>query len=159
MIRKSMLVALLGFSLTGCAVYGDSGYGGGYRDYDRQYYPGAHVQRSQVYGAPRVYVYEDRRYDRRYSPPRHYAPPPPPRYFNQPGGYDPRYQNRHDRNRGDYRPSPRRVGKGSAITISSNSGTAPRPCSGNSVKRLNAFSASRVAAGIASADLHKLNLT
>ncbi|UCJ16449.1 hypothetical protein K5Q02_22140 [Pseudomonas sp. MM211] len=111
MIRKSMLVALLGFSLTGCAVYGDSGYGGGYRDYDRQYYPGAHVQRSQVYGAPRVYVYEDRRYDsrydRRYSPPRHYAPPPPPRYFNQPERYDPRYQNRHDRNRGDYRPSPR----------------------------------------------------
>ena len=107
MIRKSMLVALLGFLLTGCAVYGDSGYGGGYRDYDRQYYPGAHVQRSQVYGAPRVYVYEDRRYDRRYSQPRHYAPPPPPRYFNQPRGYDPRYQNRHDRNRGDYRPAPR----------------------------------------------------
>ncbi|TBU71835.1 hypothetical protein DNK06_23335 [Pseudomonas daroniae] len=106
MIRKSMLVALLGFLLTGCAVYGDSGYGGGYRDYDRQYYPGAHVQRSQVYGTPRVYVYEDRRYDRRYAPPRHYAPPPPPRYFHQPG-YDSRYHSRHDRNSRDYRPAPR----------------------------------------------------
>ena len=30
MIRKSMLVALLGFSLTGCAVYGDSRYGNRY---------------------------------------------------------------------------------------------------------------------------------
>jgi len=115
MIRKSisMLVALLGFSLTGCAVYGDSGYSGGYRDYDRQYYPGAYEQRSQVYGAPRVYVYEDRRYDRRYAPPRHYsqprhyAPPPPPRYYNQAGGYDSRYHERHDRNRRDYRPAPR----------------------------------------------------
>ncbi|SDJ03358.1 hypothetical protein SAMN05216588_1355 [Pseudomonas flavescens] len=105
MIRKSMLVALLGFALTGCAVYGDSGYGG-YRDYDRQYYPGAHVQRYETYGAPRVYVYEDRRYERRYSPPRYYAPPPPPRYFSQPG-HDARYHGRHERNRRDYRPTPR----------------------------------------------------
>ena len=112
MIRKSMLVALLGFSLTGCAVYGDSRYGNRY--YERQYHPGTYVERTEVYGAPRVYVYEDRRYDRRYPPSGHYsapprgyyAPPPPPRYYHPPG-YDQRYYGRHNRNRRDYRPAPR----------------------------------------------------
>nr|WP_288356761.1 hypothetical protein [uncultured Pseudomonas sp.] len=101
MIRKSMLIALLGFSLAGCAVYGDSRYGNRY--YERQYYPGTYVERTEVYGAPRVYVYEDRRY----PPPVYYvpAPLPPPRYYSTPA-YDPRYYGRHDRNRPDYRPAP-----------------------------------------------------
>ena len=108
MIRKSMLVALLGWSLTGCVAYGDGGYGGGYRGYDRQYYsPGTHIQRAPVYVAPRVYIYEERRYA---PPPRHYhaPPPPPPRHFNgPPPGYDPRYFSRHGRQSRDYRPAPR----------------------------------------------------
>lgn len=102
MIRKSMLVALLGFSLTGCAVYDDSRYGNRY--YERQYYPGTYVERTEVYGAPRFYVYEDRRLDSHYPPPGHHSRPP--RHYNPPG-YDPRYYGRHDRNRRDYRPAPR----------------------------------------------------
>ncbi|TBU95627.1 hypothetical protein DNK34_21340 [Pseudomonas dryadis] len=97
-----MLVALLGLAMTGCAVYGDSS-GSGYRGYDRQYYPGVQVQRYPLYAAPRVYVYEDRRY---HAPPRHYAPPPV-RYLPKERGFDPRYHGRHDRNSRDYRPAPR----------------------------------------------------
>lgn len=116
---KSMLLAVLGLSMTGCAVYGDS-YDRGYRSYDRGYYSGSNqVQRYPVYVEPRYNSYYDRRHDRyrddrryydnrRYVDPRYdarrYAPAPPPRHYSN----DRRHDRRDDYRRHDYRsPQPR----------------------------------------------------
>lgn len=85
MLFKSMIIALLGLVLTGCAVYGGSGYG--HRGYDRghstTYY---HVQRYPVYVVPqpqryKVYSYDGRRYDDHRHPPRYYVPAPQSRHY------------------------------------------------------------------------------
>lgn len=118
MSYKSMLIALLGLSLTGCAVYGDS-YDHDYRGYDRHYSSGYHnhrqVQRYPVYVAPRYYGYDDRRHDRhRYDDRRHdqrrYAPAPPPRYSNHDRRPDHRYDGRRDHRGHDYRAAQPRQG-------------------------------------------------
>jgi hypothetical protein len=100
MSYKSMLLALLVLSLSGCAVYGgDSGYG--QRSYDRghstTYYQ---VQRSPVYVVPQqrypAYRHDGRRYDDQRHPPRYYVPAPQPRHY-QTHKYQPhQYQNRPD---------------------------------------------------------------
>ncbi|MDH1261955.1 hypothetical protein [Pseudomonas sp. GD03944] len=114
---KSMLFAVLGLSMTGCAVYGDSYERDYYRSYDRGYYSGgSQVQRHPVYVEPRFNSYHDRRYDRYrddrryydnrpYYDQRRYAPPPPPRYYN-----DRRYERRDDHRRHDYRSAQPRPG-------------------------------------------------
>ncbi|MHA6492799.1 hypothetical protein ACX0MV_06055 [Pseudomonas borbori] len=97
MSYKSMLVALLGLSLTGCAVYGGEG-GYGHRGYDRNhsttYY---HVQRYPVYVVPGHKRHHDYRHDRRRyddyhrHAQRHYAPAPHHYYRVQPrAGWDDR---------------------------------------------------------------------
>lgn len=86
MAYRSMLIALLGLSLTGCAVYGDGyGYGYGHHYYSTDYY---HVDRYPVYVAPRVYYHGGYRYDG-------------PRYYDGKRYYD----GRHDQRR--YLPAPR----------------------------------------------------
>ena len=100
---KTMLLALLLMSLSGCAVYGG---GSGYGDhrYDRvhssTYYQ---VQRYPVYAVPqphryKAYRHDGRRYDDHRQPPRYYAPAPQPRDYQAH-----RYQKRHD----DRAPQPR----------------------------------------------------
>lgn len=127
MFYRSMLVALLGAFLGGCAVYGggyDHGYG--YRGHDR-YYSSSHyqVQRYPVYVAPRYYGYDDRRYDRRrYDGHRHdqrrYLPAPSSRQFHHDRRDDRRFDRRsdrrhdmrHDQRRRDYRAEQPRKGWG-----------------------------------------------
>jgi len=110
MSYKYLLVALLGLSMTGCAVYGD-GYDHGYRNHDRGYYGGHdRVQRHPVYVAPRYYSYDDRRYSTSRYTGRHYDQRryvPPPRYY----GNDrrPEYR-RDDHRRHDYRSAQPRPG-------------------------------------------------
>ena len=83
MAYKSILVALLGLSLGGCAVYG-GGYG--HRGYDRSY-------TTVYYRAPSYPVYVVPRYERHDKHYRYYAPVP----------LSPRYQpERHSGHR-DYR--------------------------------------------------------
>jgi hypothetical protein len=118
MFYKSMLAALLGLSLTGCAVYG-GGYDYGYRGHDR-YYSNNHYQarRDPVYGVPRYYGHEGRRYDgrrhdvRRYDrrrfDKRRYLPAPPARLSR-----DERRSMRRIEGRRDYRSAePRRGWRG-----------------------------------------------
>jgi len=95
MSYKSMLLALLVLSLSGCAVYG-GGSGYGHRGYDRghsnTYYQ---VQRYPVYVVPQpryeAYHHDGRRYDEHRHPPRYYVPAAQPRHYqsNQ-------YHKRHD---------------------------------------------------------------
>lgn len=121
MFYKTVLAALLGLSLGGCAVYG-GGYGHdyGYRGHDR-YYSSSHyqAQRYPVYVAPRYYGYDDRRYDRRhYDERRHdqrrYLPAPPARFSSHERRYDSRhdgrYERRHDGRGRDYRAEQPRKG-------------------------------------------------
>ncbi|MGG5872079.1 hypothetical protein [Pseudomonas peli] len=86
MSYKSMLLALLVLSLSGCAVYG-GGSGYGHRGYDRgpstTYYQ---VQRYPVYVVPQPQRYDDHRH-----PPRYYVPAPKPRHYQTH-----KYQKRHD---------------------------------------------------------------
>jgi hypothetical protein len=95
MSYKSMFLALLLVSLSGCAAYGgDSGYG--YRGYERghanTYYQ---VQRYPVYVVPQqrhqAYRYDGRRYDDHRQPPRYYVPAPQPRHYQTH-----KYQRGHD---------------------------------------------------------------
>ncbi|WP_341304950.1 hypothetical protein [Pseudomonas sp. TMP25] len=82
---KSVLLALLVLSLSGCAVYGgNNGYGqrGYERGHAKSYY---HVQRYPVYGAPQyhrqpTYRHDGQRYDHP-NPPRYYIPAPQPRHY------------------------------------------------------------------------------
>jgi hypothetical protein len=96
MSYKSMLLALLVLSLSGCAVYG-GGSGYGHRGYDRghsnTYYQ---VQRYPVYVVPqpqryKAYHHGGRRYDDHRHPSRYYVPAPKPRHYQTH-----KYQNRHD---------------------------------------------------------------
>ncbi|MDZ4336586.1 MAG: hypothetical protein U1A62_23200 [Pseudomonas sp.] len=96
MSYKSMLLALLVLSLSGCAVYG-GGSGYGHRGYDRghssTYYQ---VQRYPVYVVPqpqryKAYHHDGRRYDDHRHPSRYYVPAPQPRHYQTH-----KYQNRHD---------------------------------------------------------------
>lgn len=95
MSYKSVLLALLLVSLSGCAVYG-GGSGYGHRGYDRghanTYY---HVQRYPVYVMPhpryKVYHHDRRRYDDDRHPPRYYVPAPQPRHYQTH-----KYLKRHD---------------------------------------------------------------
>ncbi|UTW07012.1 hypothetical protein [Pseudomonas benzenivorans] len=92
MLYKYMLAAVLGLSMTGCAVYG-GGYDHGYRGHDR-YYPSNRyqVQRYPVYVAPRYYSHDarhydshrhdDKRYDGRRYDQRRYLPAPSPRMLH-----------------------------------------------------------------------------
>lgn len=108
MLFKSMLIALLGLFLTGCAVYG-GGYG--HRGYDRHYSSTYYqVHRQPVYVVPRYQrhdghrYYDGRRHDdrhdgrhdgRRYDDGRHsqhrYIPVPVPRHYQSNG-----HKLRHD---------------------------------------------------------------
>jgi hypothetical protein len=122
---KVLLAALLGLSLTGCAVYG-GGYDHAYRGHDR-YYAGSsyQVQRYPVYVAPRHYGYDNRRYDRRHfdnrrHDPRHfnqqrhdqrrYLPAPPARFSNHERHSGHRIDGRRDQRRHDYRDTQQRRG-------------------------------------------------
>ncbi|WPC06249.1 hypothetical protein SBP02_05715 [Pseudomonas benzenivorans] len=86
MFYKSILAALFGLSLTGCAVYG-GGYDHGYRGYDPHYSSHYYqVQRYPVHVAPRYYSHEVRRYDRRHfdhrrHDQRRYLPAPAARHY------------------------------------------------------------------------------
>ncbi|MFP6848723.1 MAG: hypothetical protein VCA57_08470 [Pseudomonas sp.] len=97
MSYKSIILAVLLVSLSGCAVYG-GGYG--HPGYDR-YYSTTYYQ-TQPYP---VYVVPQQRYpayrydERRYAPPRHYVPAPPPRH----------YQSYKPQGRADYRVAPPRA--------------------------------------------------
>lgn len=112
---KYLLVAFLGLSMSGCAVYGD-GYDHGYRSYDRGYYSGHnHVQRYPVYVAPRYYSYDDRRYSNSHYNGRHYdqrryVPAPPPRYYSNDRRPEYRHDRRDDHRRHDYRSAQPRPG-------------------------------------------------
>lgn len=93
MSYKSIFLALLLVSLSGCAAYGDSGYG--HRGYERghsnTYYQ---VQRYPVYVVPqryKAYRHDERHYDDHRQPPRYYAPAPQPRHYQAH-----RYQKNHD---------------------------------------------------------------
>lgn len=95
MSYKSMLLALLFVSLSGCAVYG-GGSGYGHRSYDRHYSTSYYqVQRYPVYVVPQqrypAYRHDGRRHEDYRQPPRYYVPAPPPRHY-QPHTY----QRRHD---------------------------------------------------------------
>lgn len=108
MVYKSMLIALLGLFLTGCAVYGGHGHYG----YDRYYSTDHHyIERYPVHVAPRIYYRDGYRYDgRRYYDGGH-------RYDGKrghdgrrerhraPRDYQPnrRHQQRFDRGRQDHR--------------------------------------------------------
>nr|WP_298143006.1 hypothetical protein [uncultured Pseudomonas sp.] len=84
MSYKSIVVALLGLSLTGCAVYGGGGYG--HRGYDRGYTTVYYrTQPYPVYVVPR---YE--RHDNHYRQHYYVRAPLPPRYQS------PRHSDRHD---------------------------------------------------------------
>ncbi|VXB26543.1 conserved exported hypothetical protein [Pseudomonas sp. 8BK] len=96
MSYKSMLLALLVLTLSGCAVYGD-GSGYGHRGYDRghsnTYYQ---VQRYPVYVVPqpqryKAHQHDGRRYDDHRHPSRYYVPAPQPRHYQTH-----KYQKRHD---------------------------------------------------------------
>ncbi|MCZ4324034.1 hypothetical protein [Pseudomonas anguilliseptica] len=96
MSYKSMLLALLVLTLSGCAVYG-GGSGYGHRGYDRghsnTYYQ---VQRYPVYVVPqpqryKAYQHDGRRYDDHRHPSRYYVPAPQPRHYQTH-----KYQKRHD---------------------------------------------------------------
>jgi hypothetical protein len=125
MFYRVLLVALLGLTLTGCAVYG-GGYDHAYRGHDR-YYAGSsyQVQRYPVYVVPRHYGYDNRRYDRRhfdnqrydqqrFYPQRHdqrrYLPAPPARFSNHERRSGHRIDGRHDQRRYDYRDTQQRRG-------------------------------------------------
>lgn len=102
MAYRSLLVTLLGLSLTGCAVYGGGyAYDYGYPGYDRYYTTDHyHVERYPVYVAPRVYYrdgyrYDGRRYDDRRHDQRRYLPAPQPRLY----GHDRRHDQGFDRDR------------------------------------------------------------
>jgi hypothetical protein len=122
---KVLLAALLGLSLTGCAVYG-GGYDHAYRGHDR-YYAGSsyQVQRYPVYVAPRHYGYDNRRYDRRhfdnrrhdprrFNQQRHdqrrYLPAPPARFSNHERRSGHRIDGHRDQRRHDYRDTQQRRG-------------------------------------------------
>lgn len=87
MSYKSIFLALVLVTLSGCAVYGgNTGYG--HRGYDRghstTYYQ---VQRQPVYVVPqpqRYNVYRDHghHYEHRRQPTRYYVPAPQPRYYH-----------------------------------------------------------------------------
>jgi hypothetical protein len=86
MSYKSVLLALLVLSVSGCAVYG-GGSGYGHRGYDRghssTYYQ---VQRYPVYVVPqpkryKAYRHDGRHFDDRRQLPRDYVPAPQPRYY------------------------------------------------------------------------------
>ncbi|MBS7661562.1 hypothetical protein I0D00_06295 [Pseudomonas lalucatii] len=107
---KSLLVALFGLSLTGCAVYG-GGYDHGYRGYERHYSSNYHqVQRYPVYVVPRYHGHDLRRHDgRHFTPRRHdqrrYLPAPDARHY----GVDRRSVHRLEGRR-DYRSAEPRPG-------------------------------------------------
>lgn len=117
MSLKLMLTAVMGFFLTGCAVYGDS-YDSRYRGYDRghtqRYYYSPPPQRiyQPVYVVPRHDRYDDRRrhYDDRRRHDSHAYRPAPHRYTPAPhyqGGKRHDDRRRHDGGRRDYRPDNR----------------------------------------------------
>lgn len=96
MSYKSMLLALLVLSLSGCAVYG-GGSGYGHRGYDRghsntyyqvQRYPVYVVLQPQRYKA---YHHDGRRYDDHRHPSRYYLPTQKSRHYQAH-----KYQKRHD---------------------------------------------------------------
>ncbi|WP_263146278.1 hypothetical protein [Pseudomonas sp. RIT-PI-AD] len=101
---RSLILAMLGFSLGGCAVYDYGGYS------EPPRYVGSYgVQRYEVYPAP---VYHYGYGGRPYGAVRYYSPPPPPRYYLPPPpprapGWAPGYWGG-----GRYRPLPPAYGPG-----------------------------------------------
>lgn len=93
MSSRSILIAVLGLTLNGCAVYD-------YDDdrYDSRYYGdrGYSVQRYETYPVYPAYPVQQRYY--RYDAPRHYGYREPPRYHYN-GGHD----DRRDRHHNDHR--------------------------------------------------------
>ena len=100
MSYKSILLALLVLSVSGCAVYG-GGSGYGHRGYDRghstTYYQ---VQRYPVYVVPqpryKAHQHDGRRYDDYRQPSRYYVPAPHSRHYQVAQPYA-RWDGRRDR--------------------------------------------------------------
>ncbi|GAC1033502.1 hypothetical protein thsps21_43310 [Pseudomonas sp. No.21] len=109
MSYRTMLIAVLGLSLGGCAVYD---YDDDYRGYPRSYGGGGYVVQQPTYyqGTPTYYYRTERIYQPRYYPvrPQPYQPPRHDRRYD--GRNDHRYDrhdDRHDSRRWDNRNQPR----------------------------------------------------